>query len=110
MPGSKYGQAIWTTLGSSEYWGIRKTGVPEEVIEYLRKRAEQTGLFVPAGKELKVSPRPRVHGRRGGGTRCLVRVGNPGDPGARDAGRAAVRLTEHRLPDAAAPHGSTACA
>ena len=53
VPGSKYGQAIYTTLGSTEYWGIRKTGVPEEVIEYLRKGAEQTGLFVPAGKELK---------------------------------------------------------
>ena len=53
VPGSKYGQAIWTTLGSTEYWGIRKTGVPEKVIEYLRKRAEQTELFVSAGKELK---------------------------------------------------------
>ena len=53
VPGSRYGQAIWTTLGSTEYWGIRKTGVPEEVIEHLRKSAEQTGLFVPAGKELK---------------------------------------------------------
>ena len=55
VPGSKYGQAIWTTLGGSGDWdwGIRKSGVPEEVVEYLRKRAEQTGLFTPAGKELK---------------------------------------------------------
>ena len=52
VPNGKFGQAIWTTLGS-EYWGIRKTGVPAEVVEYLRKRAEQTRLFVPAGKELK---------------------------------------------------------
>ena len=37
----------------SDHWGIRKTGAPEEVVEQLRKKAEQTGLFVPAGKELK---------------------------------------------------------
>ena len=31
----------------------KKTAAPAEAIEYLRKGAEQTGLFVPAGKELK---------------------------------------------------------
>ena len=52
VPGSKFGQAVWTALGS-DHWGIRKTGAPEEVVEQLWQQAEQTGLFGPAGKELK---------------------------------------------------------
>ena len=52
LPGSRYTQAVWTSLGS-DYWGIRRTGAPEEVVEQLWKQAEQTGLFDPAGKELK---------------------------------------------------------
>ena len=52
VPDSKYGQAVWTALGS-DYWGIRKTGAPTEAVEQLWREAEQTGLFVPAGKDLK---------------------------------------------------------
>ena len=52
LPDSRFGQAFWTSLGS-EYWGIRKTGAPAEVVEQLWGKAEQTGLFVSAGKELK---------------------------------------------------------
>lgn len=51
LPGSKYGQTVRTYLGS-DHWGIRKTGVPVEVVEHLRTKAEQTGLFAPAGREL----------------------------------------------------------
>ena len=52
LPASKFGQAFWTSLGS-DHWGIRKTGAPTEVVQQLWEEAEQTGLFVPAGKELK---------------------------------------------------------
>ena len=52
VPYSKHGQAVLTALGS-DYWGIRKTGAPTEVVEQLWREAEQTGLFVPAGKDLK---------------------------------------------------------
>ena len=49
LPGSKFGQAVWTTRGSD------KAGTPADVFEQLRREAQQTGLFVPAGKELKCS-------------------------------------------------------
>ena len=52
LPGSKYGQAVRTSLGS-DHWGIRKTRVPAEVVEQIQRKAEQTGLFAPAGKELR---------------------------------------------------------
>ena len=52
LPVSKYGQTVWTALGS-DYWGIRKTGAPAEVVEELRRKAERTGLFAPSGKELR---------------------------------------------------------
>ena len=52
LPASKFGQAFWTSIGS-DHWGIRKTGAPTEVVQQLWEEAEQTGLFVPAGKELK---------------------------------------------------------
>ena len=46
------GRRSGTSLGS-DHWGIRKTGAPTEVVQQLWEEAEQTGLFVPAGKELK---------------------------------------------------------
>ena len=52
IPDGRGAQAVWTALGS-DYWGIRRTGAPEEVVEHLWKQAEQTGLFGRAGKELK---------------------------------------------------------
>ena len=52
VPDSKYGQTVLTALGS-DYWGIRKTGAPAEVVEQLWREAEETGLFAPAGKELR---------------------------------------------------------
>ena len=51
-PGSKYDQAVMTALGSV-HWGIRSTGASEEVVKRLWKKAEQTGLFTRAGKELR---------------------------------------------------------
>ena len=51
LPDSKYGQALRTALGS-DYWGIRKTGAPTAVVDQLQKKAEQTGLFTPAGVDL----------------------------------------------------------
>ena len=51
LPGSKFGQAVWTTRGSD------KAGTPADVFEQLRREAQQTGLFVPAGKESR-SVRP----------------------------------------------------
>ena len=93
VPGSKFGQAVRTALGS-DHWGIRKTGAPTEVVEQLR-RSEQTGL--PAGKELKCPidrtftddevdslPDASRWYRRSGSTRCRVgcrpvdRLGVPG--------------------------------
>jgi hypothetical protein len=50
-PSTRFRQSIWTALGSDHY-GIRKMGAPAEVVEQLWKRAEQTGLFVPAGRDL----------------------------------------------------------
>ena len=52
LPRSKFGQAVRTALGS-DHWGIRKTEAPAEVVEQLWRKAEQTGLFIPAGKELR---------------------------------------------------------
>ena len=52
LPDSKYGQAVYTALGS-DYWGIRKTGAPTAVVDQLREKAEQTGLFTPAGRDLR---------------------------------------------------------
>ena len=52
LPDSKYGQAIQTALGS-DYWGIRTTGAPIDVVDQLWTRAEHTGLFTPAGMELR---------------------------------------------------------
>lgn len=51
-PDSVYKQTIRTTLyarGGVE----RKSAVPEEIIDMLRVQAVDTGLFVPAGQELK---------------------------------------------------------
>ena len=51
-PESSPGQVIRTNLHGAR--GIeRKTAVPEEKVKTLRQKAEDTGLFVPAGKELK---------------------------------------------------------
>ena len=52
LPGSKYGQAVLTSLGS-DHWGLRKVGAPAEVVKQLWGKAEQTGLFAHAGKELR---------------------------------------------------------
>ena len=51
QPGSKYGQAVRTALGSDN-WGIRTTEAPAEVVKQLWKKAQQTGLFMPAGIDL----------------------------------------------------------
>jgi len=51
-PDSVYKQTFRTTL--HHLGGVeRKTAVPEEVIQELRAQAEKTGLFRPAGRELK---------------------------------------------------------
>jgi len=44
----KYGQSLCTALGS-DHWGIRTMKPPAEVVDQLRKSAEQTGLFARAG-------------------------------------------------------------
>lgn len=44
----KYGQSLCTALGS-DHWGIRTLKPPEEVVEQLRKGAEDTRLFARAG-------------------------------------------------------------
>ena len=44
-----YKQSLYTTLRDRK----RKAGVPEEVIDRLWQAAEVTGLFIPAGRELK---------------------------------------------------------
>ncbi|WP_291322063.1 endonuclease NucS domain-containing protein [Desulfonatronospira sp.] len=51
-PDSVYKQTLRTTL--RDRGGVeKKTAVPEEAIQALRKQAEDTGLFVPAGRDLK---------------------------------------------------------
>ncbi|MDZ7641700.1 MAG: endonuclease NucS [Desulfurivibrio sp.] len=51
-PDSVYKQTIRTSL--RDRGGVeRKSAVPEETIDALRKQAEKTGLFVPAGQDLK---------------------------------------------------------
>lgn len=51
-PDSVYKQTIRTSL--RDIGGVeRKSAVPEETIDALRKQAENTGLFVPAGQDLK---------------------------------------------------------
>ena len=52
QPGSKFKQAVQTSLGSDN-WGIRTTGAPSEVVEQLWKKAVQTGLFAPVGIDLR---------------------------------------------------------
>ncbi len=51
-PGSVYQQSIYTALKGRGRISI-KTGVPEDVVNSLWRKAEQTGLFQSAGSELK---------------------------------------------------------
>ena len=51
-PGSVYKQTLRTAL--HDVGGVeRKSAVPEEILSTLRQQAEKTGLFVPAGRDLK---------------------------------------------------------
>ncbi len=50
-PGSRFKQALYTALHDRA--GIQKAGVPAETVERLRNSAEATGLFTPAGQDLK---------------------------------------------------------
>ncbi len=51
-PAAVYGQTLYTALRDRA--GIhRKAGAPEEVVERLRRSANETGLFTAAGRELK---------------------------------------------------------
>ena len=50
-PGSVYRQSLYTALRDRA--GIQKTGATAESIEQLRGSAEATGLFTPAGRDLK---------------------------------------------------------
>ena len=51
-PGSVFKQSLYTALRDRA--GLQnKTGAPAEVIDQLRNSAEETGLFMPAGRDLK---------------------------------------------------------
>ena len=41
---SRFGQSLWTALGS-DHWGIRRLGASSEIVEHLWEKAEQTMLF-----------------------------------------------------------------
>ena len=49
--GSVFTQTIYTALHDRA--GIQKTGAPAEAVRRLRNSAETTGLFTPAGRDLK---------------------------------------------------------
>ncbi len=50
----KFGQSFYTYLLGDSSVAVR-SAMPEETILYLHRQAEETGLFVPAGKNLKLS-------------------------------------------------------
>ena len=50
-PGSMYKQTLYTALHDRA--GIQKTGAPAEAVGRLRNSVEATGLFTPAGRDLK---------------------------------------------------------
>ncbi|MFH1464035.1 MAG: endonuclease NucS domain-containing protein [Pseudomonadota bacterium] len=52
-PGSVFKQSIYTALTAQRGGLGAKTRVPEEIISQLRERARATGLFQPAGREVK---------------------------------------------------------
>ena len=85
-PGSKFKQAVWTSLGSDN-WGIQTTDTPREVVKQLWKRAERKGQFVPVGI----------------GVRCLIdRAFTDDEMDALVAWYDLVvqAIREHRIPDA----------
>jgi hypothetical protein len=50
--GAVYKQSVYTTMAGQGSM-TSKTAVPEDVIKELRRKAQATGLFSPAGRELK---------------------------------------------------------
>jgi hypothetical protein len=50
--GAVYKQSVYTTMAGQGSM-TSKTAVPEDVIKELRRKAQSTGLFSPAGRELK---------------------------------------------------------
>ncbi len=50
-PGSVFRQSLYTALRDRA--GIQKTGATAESVERLRGSVEATGLFAPAGRDLK---------------------------------------------------------
>ena len=52
-PDSVYGQSLYTALRNRA--GMPKTAAPPEAVERLWTAAEATGLFAPAGRELKLA-------------------------------------------------------
>ena len=54
IPDCRYGQSFYTSL-IGDYGVAAKSAMPEGTIHCLHKQAEETGLFVRSGKNLKFS-------------------------------------------------------